>query len=76
LSGEKLIDDVEYNQFPQAIGGEMEGYGVAAAADRAKVEWILAKAICDWGDGEKHKKHQPLAAGAAVSLVLFCRMAA
>jgi hypothetical protein len=26
------------------------------------------KATCDWADGKKHKKHQPLAA-AAVSLV-------
>jgi len=27
------------------------------------------KAICDWADGKKQKKHQPLAAAAAVSLV-------
>jgi nucleoside phosphorylase len=74
LSGEKLVDDPDFKaelfgQFPQAIGGEMEGYGVAAAAGRAKVEWIVAKAICDWGDGKKDKKHQALAAAAAVSLV-------
>jgi nucleoside phosphorylase len=47
----------------------MEGAGLWAAATVAKVEWILVKAICDWGDGTKHKRDQPLAAAAAVSLV-------
>ena len=47
----------------------MEGAGLAAAAGRVGVPWILVKAICDWGDGQKHGKHQPLAAAAAVSLV-------
>jgi nucleoside phosphorylase len=73
LSGEKLVDDpafkaLQFDQYPQAIGGEMEGVGLAAAAVRDGVPWILVKAICDWGDGKKHKKHQPLAAAAAVSL--------
>jgi nucleoside phosphorylase len=74
LSGEKLIDDPEFkaslfDAYPQAIGGEMEGVGLAAAAVRENLPWILVKAICDWADGKKHKKHQPLAAAAAVSLV-------
>jgi nucleoside phosphorylase len=74
LSGEKLVDDPEFKasllrQFPQAIGGEMEGVGLCAAAIRSSVPWILVKAISDWGDGKKHKKHQPLAAAAAVSLI-------
>lgn len=74
LSGEKLVDDPAFKrqlfqQFPQAIGGEMEGAGLCAASGRVGVAWILVKAICDWGDGTKHKRHQPLAAAAAVSLV-------
>ena len=74
LSGDKLVDDLKFktflfNHFPEAIGGEMEGAGLAAAAGRSGVPWILVKAICDWGDGQKHGKHQPLAAAAAVSLV-------
>lgn len=74
LSGEKLVDDPEFkasllHRFPQAIGGEMEGAGLCAAAIRGSVPWILVKAICDWADGKKHGKHQPLAAAAAVSLV-------
>ncbi|MCA9964159.1 MAG: hypothetical protein KC423_07950 [Anaerolineales bacterium] len=74
LSGEKLVDNAQFkaflfNSFPNAIGGEMEGAGLAAAAGRDATPWILAKAICDWGDGKKHGKHQPLAAAASVSLV-------
>src|SRR5205823_7702372 len=74
LSGEKLVDDPVFkadlfSRYPQAIGGEMKGVGLAAAAVRHGVPWILVKAICDWADGKKHKKHQPLAAAAAVSLV-------
>jgi nucleoside phosphorylase len=74
LSGEKLIDDPRFKaemleDYPEAIGGEMEAAGVYAAADSEKVEWIVVKGICDWADGRKNKRHQPLAAAAAVSLV-------
>lgn len=74
LSGEKLVDDLEFkNQLfarhPNAVGGEMEGAGFYAAAQRKRVPCILLKSICDWGDGQKHKKHQPLAAAAAASLL-------
>jgi hypothetical protein len=43
--------------------------GLCAAAIRDSVPCILVKAICDWADGKKNKKHQPLAAAAALSLV-------
>jgi len=74
LSGEKLIDDPEFKsalfqQFPQAIGGEMEGAGLCAASGRVGVAWILVKSISDWADGTKSGDHQQLAAAAAVSLV-------
>ncbi len=74
LSGEKLVDNPEYKaelfqQFPQAVGGEMEGAGLCATSGRVGVAWILVKSICDWGDGNKNSQHQPLAAAAAVSLV-------
>jgi nucleoside phosphorylase len=74
LSGEKLIDDAEFKtalfkQFPQAIGGEMEGAGLCAASGRVGVAWILVKAICDWADGEKGDNYHQLAAASAVSLV-------
>jgi hypothetical protein len=60
-----------FERYPQAVGGDMEGVGLAAAAVRNGVPWIVVKAICDWADGKKHKKHQPLAAAAAVSLVNY-----
>jgi nucleoside phosphorylase len=74
LSGEELIDEAGrkaelFEAFPQAIGGEMEGRGLYAAAQEAGVAWILVKAICDWGDGTKHKKDQPFAAQSAADLV-------
>ncbi len=73
LSGEKLVDDAAWKaalfaQFPQALGGEMEGRGLSTAATEAGVPWILVKAICDWGDGTKHNADQPLAAAAAADL--------
>jgi len=70
LSGDKLVDDLDFRdqlrQFEQeAIGGEMEGAGLSAAAQRFKIDWILVKAICDWADGKKSiqkKQRQQLAA--------------
>jgi len=47
----------------------MEGAGVAAAAERNRCQWIVAKAICDWGDGTKTKHHQEFAAASSVDLV-------
>lgn len=75
LSGEKLIDSIEFKQalfagFPAAIGGEMEGGGLYSAAAATGTEWLVVKAICDWGDGTKHDAWQPLAAAASASLVL------
>ena len=74
LSGEKLVDNADFkrslfDRYPQAIGGEMEGAGVAAAAERKRREWIVVKAICDWGDGTKKSRHQAFAAASAVHLV-------
>jgi nucleoside phosphorylase len=73
LSGEKLVDNIEFKnaliaQYPQVIGGEMEGSGLWASASRHKKSWILIKSVCDWGDGKKHKNYQLLAAASAVSL--------
>ena len=73
LSGEKLIDSRSFkqallNQYPTAVGGEMEGAGLWASADRTNTEWLLAKGVCDWADGEKDDSYQELAAAASVSL--------
>lgn len=75
LSGEKLVDNKAlrndlFARFPEAIGGEMEGAGVYAASSRAGVDWMIFKAICDWADGSKNKKHQGFAATKAADLLL------
>ena len=59
LSGQKLVDHLNYREslkglFTEAIGGEMEGIGLYVSASEAKVDWIVVKAICDWG----HNKNQ------------------
>lgn len=58
LSGEKLVDNKAFRDSlleiePEAIGGEMEAAGVCAAAERARVPWVIVKAICDFADGNK-----------------------
>lgn len=76
LSGEILVNDPNFRDqllkfAPEAIGGEMEGAGLYAAARIAKVDWILVKAICDWADGKKDDYNQSLAAENAAKFVLF-----
>ena len=77
LSGEKLVDNRDFKKdlfdlHPNAIGGEMEAYGVyAACASKGISEWIIVKGICDWADGNKSrnkKANQMIAAEAAISL--------
>lgn len=58
LSGEALVDNLEFRsqllvREPEAIGGEMEGAGLYAAAWDTQTPWIVVKSICDWGDGQK-----------------------
>ncbi|MEN6490290.1 MAG: hypothetical protein ABFD66_15660 [Smithella sp.] len=59
LSGQKLVDNLDYREslkalFTEAIGGEMEGTGLYVSANEAKVDWIVVKAICDWGHNKSH----------------------
>lgn len=68
LSGEKLVDSSRFVERLlqtecEAIGGEMEGAGLAAAAHRHQIPWIVIKAIVDWGtgksanSGEEHQRN-------------------
>lgn len=77
LSGEKLLDDKLYRDklyraFPEAIGGEMEGAGLASVAMANNLyEWIIVKGICDWGYDKQSKKkdmYQEIAMNSALSL--------
>lgn len=74
LSASELVDSrarVEQlrREHPDAIGGEMEGAGVYAKAAVAKVDWIVVKAISDWGHG-KTDDHQGTAARNAAEFVV------
>jgi len=56
--------------YPDAIAGEMEGVAVfEAAAEDPKPDWIMVKAISDWGYG-KDDTAQVMAARNAAGLVL------
>ena len=75
LSGDKLVANQAFRDqliglSPEAIGGEMEGAGLYASAQRKKVDWILVKAICDWADGGKNDAYQQLAAENAVRFLV------
>lgn len=75
LSGDKVIANQAFRDQlaslgPEAIGGEMEGAGLYAAAQRKKVDWILVKAVCDWADGGKNDAYQQLAAENAVRFLV------
>jgi WD40 repeat protein/nucleoside phosphorylase/uncharacterized protein YjbI with pentapeptide repeats len=78
MCGNKLVDCRPFRDDlrkiePEAVGGEMEGIGVETAARRARVEWIVVKAICDWADGGKNSssktEDQQLAARHAALVV-------
>lgn len=79
LSGDTLLDNLDekvrlFSQHPTAIGGEMEGAGLYAAASRhgANKEWIVVKAVCDWADGTKkatRDSYHALVAASSLSLV-------
>lgn len=78
LSGEKLVDNIDYRDNirdldKDAVGGEMEGVGLYSACYRKGVKWLIAKAICDWADGEKKinkQKRQQKAAAMVAEFVL------
>ena len=61
LSGQKLVDNLDYREklkalFAEAIGGEMEGVGLYVSASGAKMDWIVVKGICDWGFNKNQAK--------------------
>lgn len=79
LSGDKVVDDKEFKErlfsnFPRAIGGEMEGRGAYSACRRKGIdEWIIVKAICDWGVSKEGNKdeNQIIASESAVSFLRY-----
>lgn len=61
-SGEKLVNSKDFVEKilqiePRVIGGEMEASGISSVGQREKLDWIVVKAICDWGK-RKRDDHQ------------------
>ena len=80
LTGSALIDDYDFRKkllldFSQyePIGGEMEGYGIYSQCRLNSVsEWIIVKAICDWGHNKQNTQKDKWQKVAADSAVNFC----
>jgi nucleoside phosphorylase len=78
LTGEKLVDNVDYRTQllsfeSESIGGEMEGAGLYVSGHDHKFDWIVLKAICDFADGNKGKEkeeRQKLAAKSAAQFLV------
>lgn len=80
LSGEQLVDNKEVRdahlaETPEAKAGEMEGNGLVAACESARIPWVLVKAICDFADGEKGKDKEQRQRIAAASSAHCCEAA-
>jgi nucleoside phosphorylase len=80
LSGDKLIDNIDYRGQllkleSEAIGGEMEGAGLYVSSHEHKVDWIVVKAICDWADGNKSTYKTARQKEAAKNAAEFVRQA-
>ena len=69
-SKEAKEEKLKYVQ--RALGGEMEAKGIYKAAERGGFEWIVIKAIVDWGTEEKDKMWQPFGAVSCARFVLKC----
>lgn len=74
-SGEKLVNSKEFleslkSQEAEVIGGEMEAAGLASVCNEKNIEWIVVKAICDWGY-EKDDNGQKLAAHNAFDFIMY-----
>ncbi|WP_327728900.1 hypothetical protein OG250_22465 [Streptomyces sp. NBC_00487] len=70
LSSSVLIDfaplrDRMVEEERDALGAEMEGGGIHAAAARRHVPWIVVKAVSDWGAGKTDDAQVPAARNAA-----------
>lgn len=78
-SGNAVIDDAEIfarieSWMRKTIGVEMEAAAIGAVARLGEVPWIVAKAICDFGDSDKDDRFHAFAARAsAESLLGFLR---
>ena len=82
LTGEELVDNKEYKEYLisqfksgnlDIIGGEMEATGLTSVMVRMEnLNWIVIKAICDWGKKKKNENKSEHQQDAARNAVDFC----
>jgi nucleoside phosphorylase len=70
FSGEKVVADADTmrrlrDNWPKALGVEMEGLGVAIAGYRHGPGFLLVKAVCDFADEDKEDSWHAYAADVA-----------
>lgn len=73
-SGEKLVNSEEFMYQLKAreeeiVGGDMEAAGLVSVCLDKRIEWIVAKAICDWGF-KKEDNAQQIAAHNAFDFIM------
>ncbi len=73
-SGEKLVNSDEFlsdlrSSEPEFIGGDMEAAGLCSVCCSEKIDWIVVKAICDWGV-KKTDNYQSEAADNAFDFIM------
>jgi nucleoside phosphorylase len=69
VNSRQLVDELRA-EFPDAIAGEMEGTGLyEATTEDIKPDWIVVKAISDWGFGKNDDAHR-LATGNVAAFVV------
>jgi nucleoside phosphorylase len=76
LIDKKSLRDELLAAHPGSIGGEMEGRGLVDAAVEKKCDWLVLKAICDWGaeknaDDAQKELDQAFAAKQAATFLRF-----
>ena len=79
LGSNSLLNDPEVKKrilerYEEAIGGEMESFGIYEASNFGEIPWIIIKGVSDWGDGNKQDGFHKLATQNAARFVdLMCR---
>jgi nucleoside phosphorylase len=86
IPGAMLTGSILYDNFKEKkklleefaehepIGGEMEAYGIYSQCRSLGIsEWIIVKAICDWGYNKGNAKKEEWQKNAAASAIDLCR---
>ena len=67
---DQSLRDSFIENWPQLVGVEMEGAGVALAAYKSDIMPLVVKSICDWADGSKNDDWLEYAAETSASFVV------